>query len=404
MKIKGKNLVFISIAIIIIMAILSFYIIYAPTSNIQENTSNSADIFNENINNDNKISENHTITNDLFSNYYDTADSLLEKMTLEEKVSQMFLVRYPESEKSAILEIKNSSPGGYILFAKDFKNETKESIKDELKNCNSNSKINLFFGVDEEGGTVVRVSAYKNFRKYPFESSRDIYSKSGINGIINDSHEKSVLLKELGINMNLSPVVDIPRSSSDFIYKRAFSTNLDEVVNYTENIIKTMNEDNIISVMKHFPGYGNNVDTHTGISIDKRDFSTFENTDFVPFEKGIELGAPFILVNHNIVECMDKDNPASLSKNVHDILRDKLNFSGLIITDDLAMDAIYKYADNGNAATKAVLAGNDMIISSDFKKQRDEVISAVNIGTISENLINTSVRRILACKFAYGII
>ena len=406
MKIKGRGkiLVFIFIAIAIILAILSFHIIYAPTSNIQEELSNSADIINKDINNDNEISENDAITAALFSNYYDEAASLLEKMTLDEKVSQMFLARYPESQNIAISEIAQYTPGGYILFARDFKNETKNSIKDELKNCQDNSKINLFFGVDEEGGTVVRVSSYKNFRNYPFESPRDIYSKSGISGIISDSNEKTELLKSLGINMNLTPVVDIPSSSSDFIYKRAVSTNLDEVVNYTENIIKTMKEDNIISVMKHFPGYGNNVDTHTGISIDKRDISTFENTDFIPFEKGIELGAPVILVNHNIVECMDKDNPASLSKNVHDILRNELNFSGIIITDDLAMDAIYKYADNGDAATKAVLAGNDMIISSDFEKQRNEVISAVHNGTISEDLINTAVKRILACKYAYGII
>lgn len=396
---KGKILIFILVAIVIILGILFAHMIYAPTLNPNNTLDNNLNVSTENI-----VAFDSTSNDDLFSTYYSQADSILSTMTLDEKVGQMFLARYPESNITAIKEINEDTPGGYILFARDFKNETKDSIKQKLEECQNASKIDLFLGVDEEGGTVVRVSRYKNFRNYPFEAPRDIYSKSGMSGIISDSHEKSELLKSLGLNMNLTPVVDVPSSSSDFIYDRAFSTNVNEVVNFAENVINTMKEDNIISVMKHFPGYGNNVDTHTGIAIDKRDITTFENTDFLPFEKGIELGCPFILVNHNIVECMDSEKPASLSKNVHDILRNDLSFTGLIITDDLAMDAVNEYVENGNAATTAVLAGNDMIISSDFTNQKDEIINAVNNGIISEDIINDSVRRILACKLAYGII
>ena len=396
---KGKILIFILVAIVIILGILFAHMIYAPTLNPNNTLDNNLNVSTENI-----VAFDSTSNDELFSTYYSQADSILSTMTLDEKVGQMFLARYPESSSMAIKEINEDTPGGYILFARDFKNETKDSIKQKLEECQNASKIDLFLGVDEEGGTVVRVSSYKNFRNYPFEAPRDIYSKSGMSGIINDSHEKSELLKSLGLNMNLTPVVDVPSSSSDFIYDRAFSTNVNEVVNFAENVINTMKEDNIISVMKHFPGYGNNVDTHTGIAIDKRDITTFENTDFLPFEKGIELGCPFILVNHNIVECMDSEKPASLSKNVHDILRNDLNFTGLIITDDLAMDAVNEYVENGNAATTAVLVGNDMIISSDFTKQKDEIINAVNNGIISEDIINSSVRKILACKLAYGII
>lgn len=396
---KGKILIFILVAIVIILGILFAHMIYAPTLNPNNTLDN-----NLNVSTENTVAFDSTSNNELFSTYYSQADSIISTMTLDEKVGQMFLARYPESSSMAIKEINEDTPGGYILFARDFKNETKDSIKQKLEECQNASKIDLFLGVDEEGGTVVRVSSYKNFRNYPFEAPRDIYSKSGMSGIISDSHEKSELLKSLGLNMNLTPVVDVPSSSSDFIYDRAFSTNVNEVVNFAENVINTMKEDNIISVMKHFPGYGNNVDTHTGIAIDKRDISTFENTDFLPFKKGIELGCPFILVNHNIVECMDSEKPASLSKNVHDILRNDLSFTGLIITDDLAMDAVNEYVENGNAATTAVLAGNDMIISSDFTNQKDEIINAVNNGIISEDIINDSVRRILACKLAYGII
>lgn len=204
--------------------------------------------------------------------------------------------------------------------------------------------------------------------------------------------------------MNLAPVADVPTKSSSFIYARSYGRGAEKTAIYVSELIKTMNSDEILSSMKHFPGYGDNVDTHTGIAIDNREYNTFENSDFLPFKSGIEAGAPTILVSHNIVKCMDKNFPASLSKKVHDILRDDLNFTGIILTDDLAMEAVKSYVENGEAAVQAVLAGNDMIISSDFVTQRNEILEAVKDGEISENIINTAVRRILACKLAYGII
>ena len=363
-----------------------------PENNLEEeHISSSTNIETENLSDD-----------DLFAKYYDKATEILSSMTLEEKVGQMFLARYPSS--GVIDEIRNNNPGGYVLFGRDFQNKTKEQIKKELQDCQNASKIDLALGVDEEGGTVVRVSSYKAFRNSPFKSPRNIYASSGMSGIISDSHEKTNLLKSIGLNMNLAPVVDIPEKSSDFIYSRAFSTNLEEVRQFTKEIITTMKEDNITSVMKHFPGYGNNVDTHTAIAIDKRSYSYFENRDFIPFEEGINNGAPAILVSHNIVECMDNSKPASLSKNVHDILRNGLNFSGIVITDDLAMDAVKQYVENGEAATQAVLAGNDLIISSDFVNQKNEVLNAVKNGQIPEKTINTAVIRILAWKLQYEII
>ena len=413
---KGKFKICIISIFIIIFAILCAFMsnLFFNNSKISKNNNVLQDlniatnniISNTSVNNtivDNSINEIHAeITDDLFSNYYAEADSILESMSIDEKVGQMFLARFPGD--NVVNEIKEDNPGGYILFAKDFKNESKDSIKSKLSSYQESSNIPLIFGVDEEGGTVVRVSSYTSFRSSPFKSPRDVYSSSGMDGVLADSHEKSVLLKSIGINMNLTPVVDLPSSSSDFIYKRSFSTDLNLTTEFTRNIINMMNEDNIISCMKHFPGYGNNVDTHTGISFDKREYSNFLNRDFVPFEEGIKNNAPTILVSHNIVSCMDKDFPASLSKNVHDILRNDLNFSGLIITDDLAMDAVKSYVTDNSAAIQAVLAGNDMIISSDFKKQKDEVINAINNNIIPINLINNAVRKILACKIAYDII
>ena len=430
-KNRKKHLIIILVILIVLLCIdLCFF----SKSLIQHNSSNNAqtdvaqeekseqlnvdlenttDIeSNENIEETESDSNNETSTdtnqkssnnNELFGQYYDKADELLKTMTLEEKVGQMFLARYPGTA-SALNEIKTQHPGGYILFAKDFSGKNKNTMTSELSKLQSNSNVPLFLAVDEEGGTVVRVSSYTAFRNSKFKSPQDLYKVGGLQSILEDSTEKSNLLKSIGLNMNLAPVVDIPTNSSSFIYARSFGKGAQETAELTESLIKRMNEDNMISSMKHFPGYGDNVDTHTGVAVDKRDYTTFQNSDFLPFKGGIKADAPTIMVNHNIVNSMDKTKPASLSENVHKILREELNFSGLIITDDLAMQAVRKYVTNGEAAVQAVIAGNDMIISSDFKTQKQQVIKAVQDGRISEDTIDTAVRRILACKYAYGII
>lgn len=341
-------------------------------------------------------------SDELFATFYEQAETLLQTMTLEEKIGQMFLARFPES--GVVEEIKDYNPGGYILFARDFENETKSSIFAKLEECQNASKIKLVLGVDEEGGTVVRVSAYEAFRSSKFLSPQQIWEKSQLPGILEDSTEKSNLLKSIGLNMNLTPVADVPTKESSFIYVRSYGRGAEETAVYVSQLIKNMNNDGMISVMKHFPGYGDNVDTHTGVSIDDRAYDIFENSDFLPFISGIEAGGPCILVSHNIVESMDADKPASLSENVHNILRNELNFSGIIMTDDLAMDAVKTYVTNGNAAVQAVLAGNDMIISSHFKEQKQEILSAVKQGKISETQIDKAVKRILAWKYMYEII
>lgn len=339
-------------------------------------------------------------SDDLFAEFYDQADILLRSMTLEEKVGQMFLVRFPED--GVIEQIKNYNPGGYILFGENFKNETPSSILQKLQECQKASKVKLVLGVDEEGGKVVRVSKYEAFRSSKFLSPQQLWAQGQLPAVLKDSTEKSNLLKSIGLNMNLAPVVDVPTQSTSYIYDRSYGRGVEKTSVYAAELIRTMNNDGMISVMKHFPGYGDNVDTHTGIAIDERPYDTFKSSDFLPFMSGIEAGGPCILVNHNIVKSIDADRPASLSRNVHDILRNELNFSGIIITDDLYMDAIKEYVED--AAVQAVLAGNDMIISSDFVEQREEVLNAIRQGKISEKQIDEAVKRILAWKCKYKII
>ena len=393
------------IILLLILCVIAIIVIVKNTKDentkIANSNSNTASTPESETNTTN-AEKNEDVSNELFAQYYETAEKIMQDMSIEEKVGQMFLVRYPDS--GVIEQIKNETPGGYILFGKDFDNETKESILEELTEEQEASKIGLIFGVDEEGGTVVRVSSHKAFRNSKFKSPQEIWKQGQLPAILEDSKEKSELLKSIGLNMNLAPVVDVPTKSSSFIYDRSYGRGAEKTATYTSELIKTMSEDNMISVMKHFPGYGDNEDTHTGIAVDERPYSTFETTDFLPFKSGIEAGGPCILVSHNIVKSMDENKPSSLSKNVHKILREDLNFSGIVMTDDLAMDAVKSYVENGEAAVQAVLAGNDMIISSDFVSQKQEILKAIKEKKINEDIINKAVRRILSMKIAYGII
>lgn len=156
-----------------------------------------------------------------------------------------------------------------------------------------------------------------------------------------------------------------------------------------------MSEEGVGSVLKHFPGYGNNADTHTGIAYDHRPCETFLDSDFLPFQAGIHAGADMVLVSHNIVSCMDAQAPASLSLEVHKILREELGFTGVIITDDLAMNGVRDFAGDTEAAVLAVHAGNDLLCCTDFEVQIPAVLQAVEEGKITEEQINESVLRIL---------
>ncbi|MBQ6570560.1 MAG: beta-hexosaminidase [Clostridia bacterium] len=325
----------------------------------------------------------------------------MANMSLEEKVGQMFFARCPGGNAAA--DVKSYHLGGYILFASNVKDKTKDQLKSEISACQKASDTGMFIGVDEEGGTVVRVSKYSAFRSKPFASPRDVFASGGWDLIKSDAKEKAKLLSSLGFNVNFAPVCDVPSSSDDFIYKRAFSTDPKECAKFAETVIPITNQNGVAGCLKHFPGYGNNVDTHTGIAYDERGFETFEKRDFIPFISGINAGAKFIMVSHNIVKCMDEKRPASLSPEVHNILRSDLGFEGIMITDDISMQGITDFTDNADAAVLAVLAGNDMLCCTDYKEQIPAVIKAVKDGTIDEELIDSAVKRILLIKYEMGI-
>lgn len=327
---------------------------------------------------------------------------LIDTMTLEEKVGQLFFVRCDES--TAVEDVTEYNLGGFILFANNFENKTKDELMNNIKAYQEASKIPMLIGVDEEGGTVVRVSKFKEFRDTPFLSPRALYAKGGLKLIIEDAYEKAELLKGLGINVNLAPVCDLSFDVDDYMYDRAFGVSVDATSEYVSSVVCIMNKKKLGSVLKHFPGYGNNEDTHTGIAYDNRSYETFETKDFLPFEAGIKAGANSILVSHNIVKSMDEKMPASLSKEVHNILRQELKFDGVIMTDDLSMDAITSFTDGMAAAVTAVNAGNDLLIATDYKTQIPAVIEAVKNGVIKEETIDKAVFRVLTWKDTLGLL
>lgn len=337
-----------------------------------------------------------------FNLYEDRAAEIMQGMTLEEKVGQMFFARSPESDGAET--VTKYQPGGYILFDRDFKGKTSDEVKEEIASYQSAAKIGMLIGVDEEGGTVRRVSKYEALCAEPFLSPQELYAQGGMELIISDTAKKAEVLKVLGINVNLAPVCDVSTDPDDFIYQRAFGKSAEETAEYVNAVVTQMNQSGIGCALKHFPGYGSNKDTHTGIADDKREYDIFVQNDFLPFEAGVGAGAGSVLVSHNIVEAMDGNGPASLSGKVHEILRNDLDFYGVVMTDDLYMDAIRDEYGTGEAAVLAVKAGNDLLISSQMEEQYDAVLEAAQTEELTQGQIDEAVMKILCWKLSLGII
>ena len=334
-------------------------------------------------------------------------NDIIAGMSLEEKVGQLFFVRCPET--GAAENVETYHLGGLLLFGRDYKDAngdwlTEDDFTAALASYQDAAAIPLFIGSDEEGGTVTRASKNPNLFSEPLPSPQELYAAGGLDGLLERTLSYNQKLKSLGINVNFAPVCDVSTNPDNFIYARSFGQDAQTTADYISSVVPVYAQSGVACVLKHFPGYGNNADTHTGIALDARPYTTFEKSDLVPFESGIAAGAPFVLVSHNIVECMDGAYPASLSAKVHTLLRDTLGFTGVIVTDDLAMDAVKAYAQDGSAAVLAIQAGNDMIVTTNYQTQIPQVIAAVQSGEIAESDIDAHVFRVLHEKQALGLI
>ena len=332
----------------------------------------------------------------------DPVEELLSGMSVEEKVGQLFLARFPES--GALEDLAAYHLGGYILFGRDFAEETPESLTETLESCQSAANIPLLIAVDEEGGTVCRVSKYTAFRHSPFPSPRTLYDQEGLDLVLAMEVEKAYLLSSLGINVNMAPVCDIATDPGAFMYSRSLGQSPEITGQFAAGTVEILSRFHVGSVLKHFPGYGSNADTHTGIAVDNRSLEELESCDLIPFAMGIEAGSDAILVGHILVNAFDTTLPVSLSPVVHAYLRQNMGFDGVILTDDLAMDAINDQYGAGEAAVLAILAGNDLLCSTEYPVQYEAVLDAVSTGRISPELLDAAVTRVLRWKQELGLL
>ena len=344
--------------------------------------------------------------------------ALLEDMTLEEKTGQLFFVRVPA--ENALEDVTTYHLGGYLLFSRDTQDKTANDLIQTIASWQSqaveyDTGIPMLIGVDEEGGTVVRVSSNPHLRSKKFSSPGKLW-KQGLDALLRETREKSILLKSLGFNVNLAPVADVSTNSGDFIYDRTTGMDAEETADYTARVTEAQSFYGLGSVLKHFPGYGNNKDTHTGVAVDERSMEKFLEQDFLPFQAGIAVEEtvwpsgelrrlrPAVLVSHNIVNCMDPNLPASLSPEVHRILREDLGFDGVVMTDDLAMDAVKAYAAEGDVAVMSIQAGNDLVVTTDYRTQIPRVIQAVRDGALEEEAVDAACLRVLRWKLELGLL
>ena len=360
-------------------------------------------------------SKNEEDNKEIFSGYYEKANEKLQTLSLDEKIAQLFIIG--TSTNSNLGELKKYQFGGYLFFNDFFENKTEEEVKNEISGFQKTSKIPLLIAVDEEGGKVVRVSNHIKLLKEPFKSSSELYKAGGFENIKQDTINKSKFLSNLGINLNFAPVVDISTNPNDYIYDRTLKEGKELTTTYAKTVISVSKGHKVSYTLKHFPGYGSNKNTHVVGSVDERTYQDIYNNDMEPFRAGIKEGAEVVMVSHNTVTSIDDKYPASISKQIHQLIRDDLKFSGIIITDAINMGAIQEKYTTSDAIVNAILAGNDIIIISIDKSTKDKITNqkvtyetiiksvknAIQDGTINQNDIDKAVIRILAWKYYKGL-
>jgi beta-N-acetylhexosaminidase len=266
------------------------------------------------------------------------------------------------------------------------------------------SKYPIFLAVDEEGGSVSRV-ANSDIDVIQVDDMATIGATEDTTQAYEAGVTIGAYLSEIGFNVDFAPVSDVvSEDGSSALQDRSFGSDAQLVSDMVSNVVDGIEGTGVSSCLKHFPGIGSaSEDTHDGrVEIDKT-LDEMRQTDFLPFQAGIDAGADFVMVSHATASQIDEDGlPSSLSSTIMtDILRDELNFEGVIITDALNMSAITDYYTSAEAAVKAIQAGADMLLMpEDFKEAYDAVLAAVQDGTISEDRIDDSLRRIYRIKYA----
>lgn len=334
-------------------------------------------------------------------------DEILNSMTTEEKVGQLFIYSSKKDDNKnnlynmnneLSLIIKKYNFSGFILFSENMKdiNQTKDLIN-SLKN--QDLKIPMFIAVDAEGGVVDRLASSSLSKSLPY------ISKLGSTNNYNLAYEYSKIigreLAYLGFNLDFAPVCDL---DNDSLKDCTFSSNSNVVANMIKEYIKGLDSYNIISVLKHFPGLGSSRgDTHKQIVTSDITLNELKDSDFIPFKYGIEAGSNIIMINHVIYNNLSSIKlPASLNKDIYTILRNDLKYKGLIVTDALNMNAVTGY--DIDASYAAFMAGADLLLMpKDIDESYNEILEAVKNGSISIDRLDSSVKRIIKYKYDKGL-
>lgn len=333
----------------------------------------------------------------------------IKDLTIKEKIGQMMMVGIDntyitERTKKLILDHKI---GGVILYRKNF-NTYQDMIKliKDLKELNKQNRIPLFIAIDQEGGRVNRMP--KEILNLP--AANKIAQKGGLKFVEEAANIIGELLKNSGFNMNFAPVLDIKRfDENQAIGDRSFSDNKDDVIKYGITTMKQLQEKNIISVIKHFPGHGaTKRDSHYMLPVIRKSINQLYKEDMKVFEEAIKQNADAILIGHLLIKQVTGIYPASLSRKfIVRYLRKKYRYNGLIISDDLKMKSIKFLYGADLAVKKAFQAGNDIIVfrynKNEEEKAINKIVKLAEKNKLKQYRIDRSVKRIISIKEKYDI-
>ncbi|WP_342580568.1 beta-N-acetylhexosaminidase [Ureibacillus sp. FSL W7-1570] len=330
-------------------------------------------------------------------------------MSLEEKIGQMVFAGFSgEQTNEHIKQLVVERKIGGIIFLKENLKSSRQitPLLNEVKNLNSGNPYPLFLGIDQEGGSINRLPdevavlpsnhliGLKNNAAYAYDFGRLLGKQ----------------LSAFGFNVDFAPVLDVNSNPNNpVIGNRAISNDPETVSNLGIQIMKGIQAENIISVIKHFPGHGDtSVDSHLALPVVNKSMNELKKMELLPFKNAIENGADAVMIAHILLPQIDQHYPASMSKTViTDLLRKNLGFDGVVITDDLTMKAITNQYSLEKAAISSVKAGSDIVLIAHHEEKiasvLNRLISAVERGEISEQQINESVIRILRLKEKYQL-
>lgn len=330
-------------------------------------------------------------------------DQIVESMSQTEKLGQMVMIgiQGTKVDDDSLYMLNQYHMGGVILFDRNMENpEQVKQLTSDLQ-AQSNEKVPLFIGIDEEGGDVVRMAE----KLTPPPSQKEIGATGDIEQAKTWAIKTAKSLKDMGINVNFAPVADV--ASND---KRSYSTDTNTVIDFVRAATEGYQQENIIYSLKHFPGIGKGrVDSHVDSSSIDVAKEVLMAEDILPFKTIIDENDPndyFILVSHLKYPALDEEYPASLSSKIMtDLLRNELGYKGIIITDDMEMGAVANHNDFRSIGVKAVKAGVDIVLVCHEYQHQQEVylglLDAVNSGEISQERIDESVKRIIKVKLLH---